>query len=168
MNYAKILTADITSGPGFRVSMWVTGCEHRCEGCFNSEIWECSKGQKFDQGVKDRIFAELGKPWVSGFSFLGGEPLSKLSDNREQTIAFCKELKAKFPTKDVVVFTGFMYEDLVNDETSKELFDYIDILVDGKFEIAKRDVTLGWRGSTNQRIIDVKRSSPDNVVELRC
>ncbi len=168
MNYAKILTADITSGPGFRVSMWVTGCEHHCKGCFNSEIWECSKGKKFDASAKDRIFSEMEKTWVRGFTFLGGEPLSKLSDNREQTIAFCKELKEKFPTKDIVVFSGFQYEDLMNDASAIKLFDYIDILVDGKFEIDKRDISLGWRGSANQRIIDVKNSCPGHVVELQC
>lgn len=165
MNYAKILTADIASGPGFRVSMWVTGCEHKCPGCFNQELWATSTGHKFGVEAKAKILKEMEKSWIHGFTFLGGEPLSTLSDNRKETIAFCKELKEKFPNKDIVLFTGYTYEELKKDDTANELFDYVDILIDGRFELDKKDTTLAWRGSSNQRVIDVKKSK-SKVVEF--
>ena len=133
MNYAKIITADIADGPGFRVSMFCTGCEHHCKGCFNEHIWSPSVGKKFDDDAKERIFKELRKPWVRGFTFLGGEPLSSLSDNRATTISFAKELKEKFPDKDIVLFSGYTFEEISSSDDMKEILDYIDTLVDGRF-----------------------------------
>ena len=156
MNYASILKCDIANGTGFRVSLFVSGCGRKCPGCFNQQAQDPNFGKPFDVKAKKKIFAELGKDYCKGLSLLGGDPMSKLSDNRKEVIELCREVKEKFPNKDIWMWTGYTYEELLEDDTSKEVFNYIDFLVDGPFIESKKDLSLKFCGSSNQRIIDVK------------
>lgn len=156
MNYASIVRADIANGTGFRVSLFVSGCSRNCKGCFNKEAQDPSFGKPFDDQAKEKIFKELSNEWCHGLSLLGGEPMSKLSDNRKQVIAFAAEVKEKFPEKDIWMWSGYTFEELFNDETSRDIFKWIDVLIDGPFEEDKKDPSLAWRGSSNQHVINIK------------
>lgn len=153
MNYSKILVCDIANGKGFRVSLWVSGCGRKCPGCFNSAAQDPMYGKPFDGEAKKKIFAELEKEYVAGFSLLGGEPLSKLSDNRECCIALCKEIKEKFPTKNIWLWSGYTFEEIKEDSSTKDILKYIDVLVDGPFIQEKKDLSIAFRGSANQRVL---------------
>ena len=153
MNYASILKCDIANGTGFRVSLFVSGCGRKCPGCFNQRSQDPNYGSRFDSAAKEKIFAELDKDYCRGLSLLGGDPMSKLSDNRKVVIEFCKEVKEKYPDKDIWMWTGYTFDELMNDETAKEIFKYIDYVVDGPFVEEKRDLSLKFCGSSNQRII---------------
>ena len=153
MNYAKIYKADIANGQGFRVSLFVSGCGRNCPGCFNKEAQNPDFGKQFDEEAKQKIFAELSHDWCKGLSLLGGEPLSKLSDNRKQVIAFAKEVKEKFPTKDIWCWSGYTLEEIQADDSMKDILKYIDVLVDGPFVEEQKDLSIPFRGSSNQRIL---------------
>ena len=155
MNYSSILKSDIANGSGFRVSLFVSGCCRKCLGCFNQEAQDPNFGKLFDIYAKEKIFKELDKPYCKGLSLLGGDPMSKLSDNRTVIIDFCKEIKEKYPNKDIWMWTGYTIEEIEKDETSKEILNFIDIIVDGPFIQELKDTTIPFRGSTNQRIIKI-------------
>jgi anaerobic ribonucleoside-triphosphate reductase activating protein len=167
MNYASILRCDVANGPGFRVSLFVSGCLRKCPGCFNEIAQDPSYGKKFDSQAKEKIFKELSKEYCSGLSLLGGEPMSKLSNNREAVIELCKETKEKFPEKNIWMWSGYTFEELISDPTSKNIFNYIDVLVDGPFIESEKDLDLAWKGSRNQRVIDVKKTTESgNIVVI--
>ena len=153
MNYASIVRADIANGEGFRVSLFVTGCLRNCPGCFNKQAQDPAFGKLFDEEAKEKIFTELDNEWCKGLSLLGGEPMSRLSDNRAQVIAFCKEVKEKYPDKDIWMWSGYTMEELMSMPDTKEIFKYIDVLVDGPFVLEKKDLSIPFRGSSNQRIL---------------
>lgn len=153
MNYVKIYRADIANGEGFRVSLFVSGCARNCPGCFNQEAQNPAFGKPFDDKAKKKIFKELEHEWCKGLSFLGGEPLSKLSDNRKQVIAFAKEVREKFPDKDQWFWSGYTFEEIQADKTMKDILKYIDVLVDGPFIEEQKDLSIPFRGSRNQRIL---------------
>ena len=153
MKYASILKADIANGTGFRVSLFVSGCARKCPGCFNQEAQDENFGKLFDEKAKQKIFKELEHEWCKGLSLLGGDPLSKLSDNRKTIIAFCKEVKEKFPTKDIWCWSGYTLEEIKADKNMVDILQYIDVLVDGPFLEEQKDLTIPFRGSSNQRII---------------
>lgn len=153
MNYAKIYKADIANGEGFRVSLFVSGCARNCLGCFNKEAQDPDFGKPFDDKAKKKIFKELEHEWCKGLSILGGEPLSKLSDNRKQIIAFAKEVKEKFPTKDIWCWSGYLLEEIQADDSMKDILKYVDVLVDGPFIEEQKDLSIAFRGSCNQRIL---------------
>ena len=153
MKYAKIITADIANGNGFRVSLFVTGCKRNCKGCFNKEAQDPEFGKPFDDKAKQKIFKELEHDWCRGLSLLGGEPLSKLSDNRKTVIAFAKEVKDKFPNKDIAIWSGYTLEEIQADDTMKDILKYVDVLVDGPFIEEQKDLSIPFRGSRNQRIL---------------
>ena len=157
MNYSKIYRADIANGEGFRVSLFVSGCARNCKGCFNPEAQDPNFGKHFDDEAKQKIFKELEHEWCKGVSFLGGEPLSKLSDNRKQVIAFAKEVKEKFPDKTIFLWSGYTFDEILVDEDMKGILEYIDVLIDGPFIEELKDMSLKWRGSSNQHIIDVAK-----------
>ena len=157
MNYSRILRADIANGPGFRCTVWTTGCLRKCPGCFNPEAQDPYFGKLFDDEAKEKIFKELSDQHCSGLSLMGGEPLSVCSDNRKQVIQLCKEVKERFPEKDIWMWSGFLLEEIINDASMRPILDYIDVLVDGPFVQEKKDLSTPFRGSTNQRIIDVKK-----------
>lgn len=162
MKYADIKTVDVANGKGVRVSLFVSGCNHHCKGCFNSQAWDFNYGNDFTEKQIDQIINELDHPYISGLSLLGGEPLEHI--NQKGLLPLLKKVKEKFPEKDIWCYTGYTFdkdisENMFNnwDET-KEVMSYIDVLVDGKFEEDKKDLKLKFRGSSNQRIIDVQQS----------
>ena len=153
MHYASILKADIANGQGFRVSLFVSGCARNCKGCFNKEAQDPSSGKPFDDKAKQKIFRELEHDWCRGLSLLGGEPLSKLSDNRKQVIELAKEVKEKFPDKGIWCWSGYTLEEIQADDTMKDILKYVDVLVDGPFIEEQKDLSIPFRGSRNQRIL---------------
>ncbi len=153
MNYASILKADIANGEGFRVSLFVSGCARNCPGCFNQEAQNPDFGKPFDDKAKKKIFKELEHEWCRGISFLGGEPLSKLSDNRKVVIELAKEIREKFPDKDQWIWSGYTLEEIQADDSMKDILKYVDVLVDGPFVEEQKDLSIPFRGSRNQRIL---------------
>lgn len=158
MRFSKILAADIANGPGWRTTLWVTGCLRRCPGCFNQAAQDHSFGEEFDSGAKERLFAELAKPTCQGLSLMGGEPLSILSDNRSATIDLCREAKERFG-KSIWMWSGYTYEEILQNPAMSPVLRYIDVLVDGPFVQERKDLNnCPWRGSDNQRVVDVPAS----------
>lgn len=153
MNYAKILKADIANGTGFRVTLFVTGCGRNCKGCFNKIAQDPNYGKPFDDTAKKKIFEELDKDWCDGLSLLGGEPMSKLSDNRKVVLELAKEVKEKYPNKNIWMWSGYTKEELENIPEGKEILKYVDVLVDGPFVEELKDISLKWKGSSNQHVI---------------
>ena len=159
MHYAAINPLDMANGPGWRVSLFVSGCRNRCEGCFNPEAWDFEYGEKFTWETVHEIERLLDNPNVEGLSILGGDPLEP--ENREWVETLCAYIKHNLPNKTIWVWTGYDFiEDGLIDIL---LMNYIDVLVDGRFEKDLKDLRLKYRGSSNQRVIDVKQS-----LEKRC
>ena len=162
MNYATIKKNDIANGPGIRVSLFVSGCRHRCRNCFNREAWDFSYGQPFTKETADEILSTLAPSYVAGLSFLGGEPLEP--ENQPALLELARQFKERFPQKTLWCYTGFTFEtDLLTGsvgepEILKGLLSLIDVLVDGKFVEELKDAGLIFRGSSNQNIIDVPKS----------
>lgn len=162
MNYATIKSYDTANGPGVRVSLFVSGCTHRCKGCFNAEAWDFNYGQPFTPEVEDRIL-ECLKPWyIRGFSLLGGEPFEP--ENQKALLPLMRRIRKTYPEKTVWCYTGYDYErDILAGrlgpwETTLEFLKCIDILVDGEFHQEEKDLSLRFKGSRNQRIINVHDS----------
>lgn len=170
MHYADIKKADIANGTGVRVSVFVSGCTHKCKNCFNSQAWDFNYGNEFTEKEIDYVIKELDNPYVSGLSLLGGEPLEHI--NQKGLLPLVKKVKEKYPEKSIWCYSGYTFEkDIMNDmcdkwEETPEILSYIDVLVDGKFEEDKKDLKLKFRGSSNQRIIDVKKSLKENKAVL--
>lgn len=146
MRIHEITYPDVNNGLGWRVTLWVSGCVHHCKGCHNPETWDFKSGREFTDEDKNTIFELLKLPYIKGVTFSGGDPLCSYED----VLSFAKELKEKFPDKDIWVYTGFKMEYV--SEHMNEILDYTDYLVDGKFEESLKDVSLAYRGSKNQRI----------------
>ena len=168
MYYAKIKECDVANGPGVRVSLFVSGCNHHCKGCFNQVAWDFKYGQPFTQETIDKIIKDLDKDYVEGLTLLGGEPLEYT--NQQGLVPLIKQIKEKLPNKSIWCYTGFDFENDVmgkmynNWEETRELISNIDVIVDGKFEESKKNISLKFRGSENQRLIDVKKSIANNKV----
>ena len=166
MNYADIKRVDVANGEGVRVSVFVSGCNHHCKGCFNECAWDFNYGNKFTEKQEEEVLQDLDHDYISGLTLLGGEPLEPA--NQEGLLPLVKKAKEKFPDKKIWCYTGFDFEkDVVGkmakqSDTTKELLKYIDVVVDGKFEEDKKDLKLKFRGSSNQRILDVKESLKEN------
>ena len=168
MNYVRIYRADIANGPGFRCSLFCTGCKRKCKGCWNPEAQDPEFGKPFDEEAKRKIMDELAQPTCDGLSLLGGEPMSVCSDNRRQIIQLCKEVKRKFPNKTVWLWSGYTFEEIAVDPYMKDILTCIDVLVDGPFLMEKKDLSCPWRGSSNQRVIDVvKTMQRGSIVEIQ-
>ena len=157
MNYSALKKCDIANGIGFRLSFWCSGCARHCPGCFNPEAQDPNFGKPFDEDAKEKIFKELSNPHCAGLSLLGGEPLSRLSDNRKQVIQLCKECKERFPDKNIWCWSGYKFEEITADEEMRPILDYIDVLVDGEFVETKKDLSVPFRGSSNQRVLDIAK-----------
>lgn len=170
MNYADIKKADVANGLGVRVSLFVSGCTHHCKNCFNQEAWDFNYGKKFTEKEIDRIINELDHSYVAGLTLLGGEPLEHI--NQQGLLPLLRKVKEKFPEKNIWCYSGYTFENDImekmykNWEETPELLSYIDVLVDGKFEEDKKDIKLRFRGSSNQRIIDVQKSLKENKAVL--
>ena len=170
MNYATIKPRDIANGPGVRVSLFVSGCTHRCPGCFNEEAWDFDYGQPFDQSTIDEILELLQPDYVQGLTLLGGEPFDPR--NQPAIVELLRQIKAKYPQKSIWAFSGYLFDrDILpgrlGDPTiTREYLSYLDVLVDGPFIQARKNLTLRFRGSDNQRLIDVPASLSRGEVVL--
>ncbi len=159
MNYAAIKKTDIANGPGIRVSLFVSGCRHACKGCFNREAWSFTYGLEFDDTAQRNVIDALDHEYIAGLSLLGGEPFEP--ENQYPLVMFLENVRRTFPHKTVWCYSGFTFEELYSGtvgEYASDLLSHIDVLVDGRFEQDKTDLSLLFRGSDNQRILDVKRS----------
>ena len=152
MRWAKIRTEDIANGPGFRVSIYVQGCNNHCPGCFNPETWDFEGGKEFTDKVKSK-FLELGKSKkIAGFSILGGEPLQQGKD----MLDLVKEIKETYPDKTIWMWTGCVYEELTPEQF--EIVKYVDVLIDGRFDAKLKSLRNRYKGSSNQRVIDIAKT----------
>ncbi len=162
MNYAEIKKYDIANGEGVRVSLFVSGCRRHCKGCFNGVAWDFGYGKPFDEGVQEEILEALRPYYIAGLSLLGGDPFEP--ENQRALLPFVRRVKALYPQKNIWCYTGYTFRDgsLAErqsvTEGTRELISLIDILVDGPFVEEKKDIRLKFRGSSNQRVLDVKRS----------
>ncbi len=162
MNYAAIKTHDIANGPGVRVSLFVSGCTHHCEGCFNPETWDFHYGQPYTAETEQAILDACDKPYIRGLSLLGGEPFEPV--NQKALLPLLRRFRVRFPEKTVWCYSGYNYElDMLTGQlgdwaVTKEMLSLLDVLVDGEFILNQKDLNLRFRGSANQRIIDVPRS----------
>lgn len=169
MNYCNIKKTDIADGEGVRVSLFVAGCPHHCPGCFNPETWDPAAGEEFDAAA-DEVLAALSPSYIRGITLLGGEPMWTV--NQPGLTALLRRIKAELPEKDVWCYTGYVYDrDLVYGgsawcDVTAEMLSMIDVLVDGPFVEAKRNLMLKFRGSENQRVIDVKKTLREGEVKL--
>lgn len=150
MNYAEIKKVDIANGPGVRVSLFISGCRNHCKGCFNPETWDFDYGRPFTRETEDEIIEALRPSWIQGLSILGGEPTEE--ENAAVLIPFLKRVRAVLPDKDIWLYSGYTYEAL----RDKEILTLVDVLVDGPFLLELKDAGLAFRGSRNQRIIDLR------------
>ena len=162
MRYHNITHDDMLNGDGLRVVLWVAGCNHRCKECHNPITWDIDGGIPFDDVAKAEIFAELDKDYISGITFSGGDPLHP--ENRAEVAALMKEIHAKYPHKTIWLYTGYVWDAIKN----LPYIQLIDVLVDGPFGLEQKDVKLHWRGSANQRVIDVKETLCQHQIVLWC
>mgnify|MGYP003480577477 FL=1 len=149
MNYGTIKNLDIANGPGIRVSLFVSGCRNHCKGCFQPETWDFKYGKEFDDDAFYSLIEMLRSEHIAGLSILGGDPFEP--ENLVTVTNLCKMVKDIFPNKNIWVWTGYTYEDIKDND----IFNYIDVLVDGRFEEEHKDLSLSFRGSSKQRIIDI-------------
>lgn len=169
MKYADIKKIDIANGEGVRVSVFVSGCRHHCKGCFNRIAWDFQYGKEFDDKAIEEVLNDLDHDYIEGLSLLGGEPLEP--ENQEGLAKLVEKVKEKYPNKNIWCYTGFDFEKDVlgkmyqQSETTRRLVSNLDVVVDGKFDETQMDKTLRFRGSKNQRIIDVKESMKGKVIK---
>lgn len=152
MRYHNITKDDMLNGDGLRVVLWVAGCSHCCKECHNPVTWDPDGGLPFDGNARQEIFDQLDQPYISGITFSGGDPFH--SANRPEVRSFMAEIKERYPDKTIWLYTGDVWENVRNDAAMQ----YIDVLVDGEFVVEEKDTTLRWKGSRNQRVIDVQES----------
>lgn len=170
MHYATIKKCDVANGPGVRVSLFVSGCSHHCKGCFNQEAWDYNYGNEFTNKEEDEIMEALKPDYIKGLSLLGGEPLDL--KNQEGLLPVVKKAKELYPDKPIWCYTGYLFDKQVMDnmaktnDTTNELLKYIDYVVDGQFVESLKNPSLQFRGSSNQRIIDVQKTLENHEVTL--
>lgn len=160
MNYGRLNKTDIANGSGVRVSLFVSGCRNHCKGCFNPETWDFNYGQEFTTDTVDEIMDALEPDYISELSVLGGDPFE--GENIDVITDLCKAVREKYPNKTIWVYTGYKFEIL----KVLDIMKYIDVLVDGRFIESQKDLSLVFRGSRNQRIIDVQKSLSSRQIEL--
>lgn len=168
MRYHNITKADMLNGEGLRVVLWLAGCSHHCQACQNPITWNPNDGLIFDEEAKNEIFEELEKNWCSGITFSGGDPL--YLGNREEVSSLVSEIRSKFKDKSIWCYTGYTWEEIMKDMTTdsnlKKIIDNIDVLLDGRFMLHLANEKIQYVGSSNQRIIDVKKSLNSNEINL--
>ncbi len=172
MNYANIKNCDVANGEGVRVTLFVSGCTNRCEHCFQPETWDFGFGEPFTKEVEDKILDMLKPVYINGLTLLGGEPFEP--QNQRALLPFVKRVREAYPAKNIWAFSGFTYDELLRDgshprcEVTDELLSLVDVLVDGRYVHAKRNLSLKFRGSSNQRVIDLKKTKENGAVTLFC
>lgn len=170
MNYAGIKYCDIANGLGCRTVLFVSGCRNQCKGCFQPHTWDFSYGEPFDEEIQKKILDSLEPAYVSGLTLLGGEPFEP--ENQKELVPFVRKVRERFPKKNIWAFTGYLYDrDLVPGgkrytEDTEALLAMIDVLVDGPFVEELKDITLKFRGSKNQRVLDLKKTRERGTIEL--
>ena len=166
MNYHKIEKTSISNGEGIRVVLWVSGCRIGCKGCHNKETWSFNSGKLFDEDVKKELFEALDKSYIQGITFSGGHPLE--SENVEVIRDLIIEIKEKFPSKNIWLYTGFTWDEIFKStcKTRQQIVSECDVLVDGRYINELRNPSAHWVGSTNQRVIDIQKSLRENRVVL--
>ena len=165
MNFCQIETCSIANGTGFRVVLWCSGCSHHCKGCHNPETWQRDAGREFTSAEKEKLFSLLKEPYIQGITFSGGDPLFRA--NIDDVYTLLQDIKTNFPDKDIWMYIGYTFEELQRDIERKKILPYIDVLIDGKFILEQRDITLAFRGSANQRIIDVPETLKQKRIVLK-
>lgn len=160
MRYHNITKDDMLNGDGLRVVLWVAGCGHHCKECHNPITWDPDGGLPFGEAAKQEIFEELGKPYISGITFSGGDPLYPA--NVAEVTELAKEIRKQFPNKTIWLYTGGLWEEVCG----MEIIHYIDVLVDGEFEVERKELNLQWKGSANQRVIDVPETLEKGEIQL--
>ena len=177
MNYLQITHEDVCNGDGLRVVLWLSGCSHHCYNCQNPQTWNPDSGILFDETAKQEIFNELTKDYISGITFSGGDPLYE--QNLDEVLSLIKEIRNTYSDKTIWLYTGYTWEDLINVNYPldsewenrifrKSIIKQCDVLIDGEYIDKQRDITLKWKGSRNQRCIDVQQSLAQNKVILYC
>jgi len=172
MHYGEIKRFDVANGEGVRTSLFVSGCRNRCKNCFNPQTWDFDYGTVFDNEAEEMIYSALSNPSVRGLTILGGEPMEP--ENQVALLPFIKTVKEKFPDKTVWLYTGYLYEQLMGEvgsshvatDITRELLSFVDILVDGRFIEEKKRLGLRFRGSENQRIIDMNKTRQDGEITI--
>lgn len=162
MNYHNITKDDMLNGDGLRVVLWISGCTHRCDGCQNPQTWAADSGIEFDTAAEDELFEALKPSYISGITFSGGDPLHPF--NRDEVLRLAKKVKNTLPNKTVWLYTGFLWEEIKD----KVDLSNIDVLVDGEFKKELNNNNLKWIGSSNQKIIDVKKTFDEGKIVLHC
>ena len=172
MNYATIKWYDIANGEGVRISLFVSGCTHRCKNCFNQVAWDFDYGMPFDEGIQQKILTELASPFIAGLSLLGGEPFEP--QNQSALLPFLREVKGRFPEKPIWCYTGcvldectgLLREECRNTADTQELLSLIDVLIDGPYVDELHNIRLKFRGSSNQRVLDLKKTLASHTCVL--
>ena len=169
MNFATIKKRDIADGPGVRVSLFVSGCTHRCEGCFNEIAWDFNYGEPFTKQVEDELLEALAPDYIQGLTLLGGEPFEP--ENQRALLPFLKRVREVFPKKNIWCYSGYTLEQLQGEsrarcEVTDEMLAQLDVLVDGRFVLAKKNIRLRFRGSENQRLIDMNKTREAGEIVL--
>ena len=171
MKYAQVFICDVANGPGCRTSLFVSGCTHHCKECFNEVAWDFSYGKDFTPEVEDMLISETNHPYINGITILGGEPMEVV--NQKALRPFIERVRRELPDKDIWIYSGYTWEELndannqrCHSEATDAILSMIDVLVDGEFVASQKNVSLTFRGSTNQRIIDVSQTRASGSVVL--
>ena len=165
MNYANIKTYDIANGPGVRVSLFVSGCTHKCKDCFNQEAWDFDYGKPFDQSVIDQLLGYLKPDYIKGITYLGGEPMDPR--NQAGLLELSRQIRERYPQKSIWCFTGYVWDRIPQvPGVTEALIAHCDVIVDGPFVAAQKNLSLRFRGSENQRLIDVPKTLAEGQVAL--
>jgi len=163
MYYSKIKFNDVANGPGLRLSLFTSGCTHHCKGCFQPETWNFKNGEPFTLETQKYIIEKSKNKYIAGLSLLGGDPL----DNVDGILPLLQEYRKTFAaTKSIWLWTGYLFEEILKDDLKSKVLPFIDVIIDGKFEENLKDITLKYKGSTNQRVIDVKKSVDTHTLVL--
>lgn len=166
MNYHDIKKCDMLNGEGIRVSLWVSGCEHNCNQCQNPQTWDINGGIPFEQETEQELFEALNEEYISGITLTGGDPLHE--NNLEDVLNIVNKIRLLFgDTKNIWLYTGYTWEQCLEDDRRFEIIKQCNIIVDGRYDNELRDITLDWRGSSNQRVIDVAQSIENNQIQIK-
>lgn len=162
MRYLKLTSPDVNNGIGCRVTVWVAGCTHKCKGCQNPSTWDYNQGEKT---IIDKLLLELGHPYIQGVTFSGGDPLAQDEVSLIELYALIKKVKEAYPEKDIWLYTGDVYEEAIGNTFKRQIIEMCDVIVEGPFKEELRDVSIAFRGSSNQRVLIINENYPYKVTD---